>query len=148
MAGRMDAQLMAAVVVARAEVEAAAMNAVMERERALGHEPRDVSAENRGYDIESREAGTGRLRFVEVKGRRTGAPTVTITRNEMLAAHNAQDAYILTVTPVEAGFARAPTYLPNPACVFGPEPGFAEVSQDISMDEIKRASGGGGEIRR
>ena len=130
---------------ARAEIEAAAMNAVMERERALGHEPRDVSGENRGYDIESREAGTGRLRFIEVKGRRADAPTVTITRNEMLTAHNAQDAYILAVTPVEAGFAHAPVYLPNPACVFGPEPGFAEVSRKISVAAIKRAADGGGE---
>ena len=130
---------------ARAEVEAAAMNAVMERERASGHEPRDVSTEHRGYDIESREAGTGRLRFIKIKGRRADAPTVTITRNEMLTAHNARDAYILAVTPVEASFAHAPVYLPNPACVFGPEPGFAEVSRKISVAAIKRAADGGGE---
>ena len=47
---------------ARAEVERLAMAAVMAEERRLGHEPRDVSAENLGYDIESREHGNGRLR--------------------------------------------------------------------------------------
>ncbi len=129
---------------ARAEVEAAAMAAVMEWERALGHDPRDVSAEDRGYDIESREAGTGRLRFIEVKGRRVDARAVTITRNEMLAAYNARGAYILAVAPVDAGFAHAPVYLPDPARLFGPEPGFAEVSRAISVEAIKRAAGGTG----
>ena len=43
----------------RAAIEALGMNAVMERERLLGHEPRDVSAENRGYDIEGRAAIQG-----------------------------------------------------------------------------------------
>ena len=126
---------------ARAEVEAAAMNAVMERERALGHEPRDVSAEDRGYDIESREAGTARLRFIEVKGRRADARDVTVTRNEMLAAYNARDAYILAVAPVERGIAQEPIYLPDPARVFGSEPGFAEVSRAILVEAIRRVAG-------
>ena len=39
----------------RAEVEAKAMQAVMDRERELGFEPVDVSSEDRGYDIESRD---------------------------------------------------------------------------------------------
>ena len=64
------------------------MNAVMERKRAVGHDPRDVSAEDRGYDIESRDAGIGHLRFIEVKGHRADAHTVTITRNEMLTVYN------------------------------------------------------------
>ena len=38
---------------ARAEVERLAMEAVMSVEHALGFEPRDVSADNLGYDIES-----------------------------------------------------------------------------------------------
>ena len=48
------------------------MAAVMAAERALGHEPRDVSADKCGYDVESRVPGTGRLRFIEVKGRADG----------------------------------------------------------------------------
>ena len=64
---------------------------------------------------------------------------MTVTRNEMLAAYNARDAYILAVAPVERGIAQEPIYLPDPARVFGPEPGFAEVSRAISVEAIRRA---------
>ena len=47
---------------------------VMEVERSLGFEPTDREFEKLGYDIESRVPGTGKLRFIEVKGRVTGAP--------------------------------------------------------------------------
>src|SRR5690606_25527705 len=50
---------------------------VMEVERRLGYEPVDREHEKLGYDIESRVPGTGRLRFIEVKGRVAGADTVT-----------------------------------------------------------------------
>ena len=40
----------------RAEIERISMEAVMAAERALGHDPRDVSAEKKGWDIESRDA--------------------------------------------------------------------------------------------
>ena len=121
----------------RAEVEAKAMGAVMERERSLGRDPRDVSAEDRGYDIESTEKSTGRLRFIEVKGRRADARAITITRNEMLAAFNAADSFILAVVFVEGGSILEPLYVPNPAPIFGPEPGFNEVSRAISAEAIK-----------
>jgi len=42
---------------------------VMEIERKLGFEPVDREAEKLGYDIESRVPRTGKLRFLEVKGR-------------------------------------------------------------------------------
>ena len=124
---------------ARAEVEAKAMQAVMDRERALGFEPVDVSSEDRGYDIESRNPASGRLRFIEVKGRRADARTISITRNEMLAAFNTAESYILAVVLVDGAFVHHPLYLPNPAPVFGPEPGFNEVSRAISAEAIKRA---------
>jgi predicted AAA+ superfamily ATPase len=57
-------------------IEMLAFEAVMATERRLGHEPRDVSGEKCGYDIESRVPGTGRLRFVEVKGRAAGVDAV------------------------------------------------------------------------
>ena len=41
----------------------------MEIERGLGFEPTDREFEKLGYDIESRVPGTGKLRFIEVKGR-------------------------------------------------------------------------------
>jgi hypothetical protein len=68
---------------ARRRVELAAMEAVMAHERSLGHEPKDVSAQNKGYDIESiiprHLQGEGQpLRLIEVKGRAAGATTVTV----------------------------------------------------------------------
>ena len=47
--------------------------------------------------------GTGRLRFIEVKGRITGAETVTVTKNEILAGLNKPEDYWLAV--VEVSFA-------------------------------------------
>ena len=91
------------------------MNAVMERERALRNDSRDVSAENRGYDIESRGSVTGQLRFIEVKGRRADARTVAITRNELLTAWNARDRYTLAIVLVQEKKAHPPIYVPDPA---------------------------------
>ena len=45
--------------------------------------PIDREFEKLGYDIESAIPGTGRLRFIEVKGRVAGADTVTVTKNEI-----------------------------------------------------------------
>ena len=87
----------------RALVEKLAMDAVIEAEKSLGRDAKDVSAENRGYDIESRDKRTGNLTFIEVKGRVDSADIVTITRNEMLTAFNAVDAdlpYVLAVVQV------------------------------------------------
>ena len=124
----------------RAEVEARAMRAVMECEQSLAHEPRDVSAENRGYDIESRDSENGCLRFLEVKGRRADADAITITRNEMLAALNAGNSYILAVVFVEGGIDHPPIYVRNPAPIFGSEPGFNEVHRAISVKSIREAA--------
>ena len=124
----------------RAQVEARAMQDVMECERELGFEPRDVSDEDRGYDIESRNPRNGALRFIEVKGRRADARAVTITRNEILTALNAQDAFILAAVLVEKDMAHAPLYVPNPASLFGAEPAFNEVSRAISVASIKAAA--------
>ncbi|NJL24769.1 MAG: UvrD-helicase domain-containing protein, partial [Calothrix sp. SM1_5_4] len=70
------------------ENERFAMERVMQFEREQGFVPRDISAENRGYDIESRDPKTDRLRFIEVKGRVKGAVTVTVTKNEILTSLN------------------------------------------------------------
>ncbi len=86
----------------RERVELAAMAAVMEAERRLGHEPRDVSKENVGYDIESfvPDDRGGRLRFIEVKGRIEGATTVTVSRNEILTALNKPEDWVLALVEV------------------------------------------------
>ena len=109
----------------------------MNAEIALGNDPRDVSMENRGYDIESRDGKTGRLRFIEVKGRRAGAETVTMTRNEILASMNAREAYILALVSVQNAEAQEVRY------VFAPEfadPGFQATSVNYSLDDLRALS--------
>jgi superfamily II DNA or RNA helicase len=76
---------------------ARARAAVMAAELALGFEPTDREFEQLGYDIESRVPGTGRLRFLEVKGRVTGADTVTVTKNEILTSFNKPEDFILAM---------------------------------------------------
>ena len=94
------------------ETEHIAMEAVMEVERLLGFEPVDISAENRGYDIESRTSD-GRLRFIEVKGRQASAESVFVTRNEILTGLNKPNQFVLAVVLVEEGLASEPRYIRN-----------------------------------
>lgn len=56
-----------------------------------------------GYDIENRDPRTGRLRFIEVKGRVAGADTITVTKNEILTSLNKPDDYILAVVEFLGG---------------------------------------------
>jgi len=54
--------------------------------------------------------GTGRLRFIEVKGRVTGAATVTVTKNEILTSLNKPEDFILAIVeflPGNAGVSPA-----------------------------------------
>jgi len=117
---------------ARARVEQMAMRAVMEAERALGYEPVDVSAENRGYDIESKVPLSGRLRFIEVKGRAAGSDKVTITRNEILTGLNKPEDFILAVVEVDGEMAR-PWYIQQP---FGKEPDFGAESVNYALKDL------------
>ncbi len=96
------------------ESEATAMAAVMNEERQRGFEPRDVSKENRGYDIESLDPKTGNLRFIEVKGRVAGAGAIMLTRNEVLTALNKPESWFLAVVFIENGRAEAPRYYREP----------------------------------
>ncbi|MEE9263802.1 MAG: DUF3883 domain-containing protein, partial [Vicinamibacteria bacterium] len=117
----------------RAEIERLAMDAVMEAERSLGCEPRDVGAEKLGYDIESRDPEGGHLRFIEVKGRIEGADTVTVTRNEILTALNKPEAFILAIAQVSAGFASEPRYVREP---FQREPDFGATSVTYKLKDL------------
>jgi superfamily II DNA or RNA helicase len=122
---------------ARRRVEMLAMQAVMAVERQLGFEPLDVSADNRGYDVESRIPNTGKLRFLEVKGRAVGADFVTITRNEIMTALNKPDDFILAIVTVD-GDAAGPRYVRQP---FQREPDFAVTSVNYRLaDLLSRAN--------
>jgi superfamily II DNA or RNA helicase len=127
---------------ARARVEKAAMDAVMARERELGFEPQDVSAEKRGYDIESKVPATGeepsRLRFIEVKGRSVGAITVTVTKNEIVTALHVPEQFILALVEVDGNAARSVRYLKRP---FSREPDFGATSVNYEIAELLRSEG-------
>ena len=109
------------------------MDAVMAAERALGNLPRDVSAENKGYDIESRDPRSGHLRFIEVKGRHADGRDVIITKNELLASLNAPEAFILALVRVEKGSAHEPVYVRQ---FFKRELGFAETAVVFNLDDL------------
>jgi hypothetical protein len=113
--------------------EAIAMQAVMRAETELGNHPHDVSSDNLGYDIESFDPKTGRLRFIEVKGRHVRAETITITRNEILYGFNVPDQYILAIVEVEDGQTRPPRYVRTP---FGKEPDFGVTSVNYSLKDL------------
>ena len=92
-------------------VENAAMESVMATEKALGHEPRDVSVEKIGYDIWSLVPESGDLRFIEVKGRGIGADTVMITRQELITSLNKPENFILALVEVDDGVGQTPRYV-------------------------------------
>ena len=123
-----------------AEAEAAAARAravVMAAERALGYEPVDRELEKLGYDIESRVPGSGRLRFIEVKGRVTGADTVTVTKNEILTSLNKPDDFILAIVEFLDDTEHRLHYLRRP---FQREPDFGVTSVNYDLtDLISRA---------
>ena len=116
-----------------AEVERLAMQAVMAHEQEAGREPRDVSAENLGWDIQSRDPATGELRYIEVKGRRAGADSVQITRNEYLRAINLADKFWLAVAGVADGRVESLRLQRNP---FGDDPTYALSSAAFKINKI------------
>jgi len=113
--------------------EQIAMQAVMQAETKLGNHPTDVSKLYMGYDIESFDPKTGRLRFIEVKGRKAGAETVTVTRNEILTGINSPEQFILAIVEVEDGIGTEPIYIRNP---FNKEPDFGVTSVQYDLGEL------------
>jgi SNF2 family DNA or RNA helicase len=106
---------------------------VMGIERSLGFEPTDREAERLGYDIESRVVGTGKLRFIEVKGRVTGAPTITVTRNEILYSLNKPDDFILAIVEFFDSDSHRVHYSRRP---FRREPDFGVTSVNYDFGEL------------
>ena len=122
---------------ARAHVEQIAMRAVMNAERALGHDVIDVSAEKCGWDVTSLpKALDGRLppsRHIEVKGRAKGSSTVTVTRNEILYGLNQQDKFILAIVLVDGAQHEGPFYVTKP---FTQEPDWAVTSINLDLASL------------
>jgi hypothetical protein len=113
------------------------MEAVMAKERELGYEPVDVSDKDLGWDIESRIPGTGKLRFIEVKGRVEGATTITVTKNEILAGLNKPQDFFLAIVEFafegEKAVGGQSHYIPKP---FQREPDFAATSVTYEWREL------------
>lgn len=118
---------------AREAIESAAMEAVKKAEADLGNSPRDVHKENLGYDIESKAPDTGKLRFIEVKGRVEDARTVTVTKNEILTALNKPEDFILAVVLVSDGEAGEPCYIREP---FTREPDFGVTTVNYDLSHL------------
>lgn len=106
---------------------------VMEVERSLGFDPIDRETEKLGYDIESRIPGTGRLRFIEVKGRVSGANTVTVTKNEILYSLNKPEDFILAIVEFMQDESNRVHYLRHP---FQREPDFGVTSINYNFAKL------------
>jgi hypothetical protein len=113
-------------------VEEAAMQAVLAQERSIGNSPKDVSKENRGYDIESSPGDGHHLRFIEVKGRASGAETITVTQNEMRVGFNQPEQFYLAIVEVD-GMNSQVHYVRRP---FERQPSFGEVSATFRIADL------------
>ncbi|OLD75306.1 MAG: hypothetical protein AUI33_05690 [Ignavibacteria bacterium 13_1_40CM_2_61_4] len=78
------------------EVERLGMELAMRYERHEGREPEDVSKENLGFDIRSKEREGEKVRYIEVKAR-AGIGPVALTQNEWFKAQRFADDYFLYV---------------------------------------------------
>jgi hypothetical protein len=103
---------------ARKRVELLAMNAVFEAEKALVRMPKDVSAEHRGFDIESIDAD-GNLFFIEVN---TG--------------RNAPHRFRLALVSVEHERASSPVYVSG---VDWGLPGFGDTQITKNLQQLLAA---------
>jgi len=77
------------------EIEKIGMEIGMKFERENEREPEDVSKENLGFDIRSREKD-GKVRYIEVKAR-AGVGSVALTQNEWFKAQRLGNDYYLYV---------------------------------------------------
>ena len=131
MAGRQSAGAAAAI-----DTQASAARArdvIMEVERSLGYEPTDREVEKLGYDIESRVPDTGKLRFIEAKGRVSGAATITVTRNEILYSLNKPEDFILGIVEFLEDGSHQVHYVREP---FQREPDFGVTSVNYDFAEL------------
>jgi SNF2 family DNA or RNA helicase len=123
------------------DTQAAAARArgiIMEVERGLGFAPIDRELDKLGYDIESGIPNTGRLRFIEVKGRVSGSATVTVTRNEILYSLNKPEDFILAIVEFLDDGAHQVHYVRRP---FQREPDFGAASVNYDFSELLARAG-------
>ena len=123
---------------ARTKVENLAMQAVIRSEESRGCQCVDVSAQKCGWDVTSyppaKDGVQPDARHIEVKGRAKGAPSITVTRNEILYALNQAEKFILAIVLVdENNRTEGPYYLKNP---FTQEPDYGVASINYNLNEL------------
>jgi hypothetical protein len=117
------------------EIELIGMQTAIAYERDQGRCPEDVSAENLGFDIRSKDELTGEIRYIEVKGRAATGP-VAFTQNEWFKARRFKDAYYLYAV---MNAAKTPELyvVRNPAENLSPEERIEVVRYVVPPEEIK-----------
>ena len=117
----------------RERIDKLAVAAVMEAERGLGREPKEMPHENPGYDIESRDPKDNRLLFIEVKGKATDATTVTVSKTQIFTSFNKPDDFILAIVEIEDDIPKEPRYIRQP---FQKEPDFGVTSVNYNLNKL------------
>jgi hypothetical protein len=112
---------------------ARARRIVMEYERSLQNSPTDRELEKLGYDVESIESQTQKIRFIEVKGRQADADTITVTQNEIRYSLNQREQFILALVLFNTDGTHQLHYISNP---FDKEPGFTCASEDHHVKKL------------
>jgi C4-type Zn-finger protein len=96
------------------EIERLGMEVVMKYEKGAGRAPEDVSLENVGFDIRSKD-NQGKVRCIEVKAR-AGIGAVALTQNEWFKAQRLRnDYYLYVVWKAAEGSTSIPIIIQNPA---------------------------------
>ena len=73
------------------------------------------------------------IEIIEVKGRVSGADTITVTKNEILYSLNKPDDFILAIVEFLEGNSHRVHYLRQP---FQREPDFGVTSVNYEMDKL------------
>ena len=115
------------------EIERIGMVVAMQYEAQQGRIPEDVSFENLGFDIRSREPD-GRVRYIEVKARAETGP-VSITQNEWFKAKRFQDDYFL-YTVMNAAASPELYIIQNPAQNLNPDEKIEVVRYIVPFAEL------------
>ncbi|MBC8420109.1 MAG: DUF3883 domain-containing protein [Desulfobacterales bacterium] len=118
-----------------AEIEKIGMDTAMAYEIRKGRTPKDVSAENLGFDIRSVDEENKEIRYIEVKAR-AGTGPVALTQNEWFKARRFKDEYYLYAVMNAAG--RPELYVVrNPAKNLAPEEKVEVVRYVVHLEEIR-----------
>ncbi|MCD6472213.1 DUF3883 domain-containing protein [Candidatus Aerophobetes bacterium] len=116
------------------EIEQIGMQIVMEYERKKGRAPEDVSSENLGFDIRSKDKN-GNMRYIEVKARKEKG-AVALTKNEWFKATRFKDEYYLYAI-MNATKNPGLYIIQNPAKELKPEEKVEVVRYVIPFEELK-----------